>query len=77
MSGEWFVNFKQGGTISLKETPEDQRLENHRAALRCAQRERRNARMQRHVTPTLSPPKVKKDGSRVLVACRDIQAARY
>ena len=45
MPDELFRKFKTSGLLCLRETPEDAKLEQHRAALRRAQRERRKFRM--------------------------------
>ena len=54
MLDELFAQFKRTGTLSLVETPADQKLEEHRASLRRAQRERRKIRMKKASKPTTS-----------------------
>lgn len=47
MVDELFRKFKEKGWVCLKETAEDRKIEEHRSALRKAQRERRKMRMKR------------------------------
>ena len=64
MVDELFREFKRKGKISLKETPEDQKIEEHRAGLRKAQRERRKLRMKASIS-TPSSSNVMNKGNKV------------